>query len=70
MNPLEILYIKYTENTKASYKYRHSITELYKNTEIHTLLGELIDSLCENEEKAFYAGFYTAVKLLTGASQD
>ena len=69
MNPLQTLYINYTESTKASYKYRRSVKELSKNTENSALLDELFDGVCEDEEKAFYAGFKTAVQLLMGGEQ-
>lgn len=67
-NPIETLYLNYTDNTKASYKYCHSVDELYKHTEIHALLDELLGSIHEDEENAFKAGFNTAVQLLMGSS--
>lgn len=70
MNPLQKLYMNYTENVPSCSKYSHAFDELYKHGEIHDLLDEFIDGVCEDEKKAFYTGFKTAVLLFTGAVQE
>lgn len=67
-NILKLLYFDYAKKQTASIEFERCYSKILKTEdkdEVYDLLANVCDA---EEEKAFYAGFRTAVQLLMGGN--